>query len=75
MIAAMMPALDEEFDTIVDFNGQQLLYYMVNKLKARKKITFFHSDYDKWPYYYRIDKKYFRESTAFSPFPMLAHSL
>ncbi len=59
MIAAMMPALDEEFDSIVDFNGQQQLYYMVNKLKARKKITFFHSDYDKWPYYYRADKEYF----------------
>lgn len=59
MIAVMMPALNEEFDYIVDFNGQQQLYYMVDKLKAQKKITFFHSDYDKWPYYYRADKKYF----------------
>lgn len=59
MISALMPGLDEEFDTIVDFNGQQQLYYMVNKLKARNKITFFHSDYDMWPYYYSADKKYF----------------
>lgn len=59
MIAKMMPALDEEFDTIVDFNGQQQLYYMVDKLKAKKKVTFFHSDYAKWPYYYNADKKYF----------------
>lgn len=59
MIAAMMPGLDEEFDTIVDFNGQQQLYYMVNKLNAKKKITFFHNDYKKWPYYYSADKKYF----------------
>ena len=59
MIAAMMPGIDEEFDTIVDFNGQQQCYYMVNKLKARKKITFFHSDYKKWPFYYSSDKKYF----------------
>lgn len=59
MIAAMMPPLDEEFDTVVDFNGQQQLYYMVNKLKARKKVSFFHSDYEKWPYYYSADKKYY----------------
>lgn len=44
LIARMMPLLDEEFDTVVDFNGQQQCYYMVNKLKAKKKITFFHSD-------------------------------
>lgn len=59
MIAAMMPTIDEEFDTIVDFNGQQQLYYMVDKLKARKKVTFFHSDYDKWDYYYTADKSYY----------------
>lgn len=59
MIAKMMPGLSEEFDTIIDFNGQQQLYYMVDKLKGKKKVTFFHSDYEKWPYYYRIDKKYY----------------
>lgn len=59
MIAAMMPGINEEFDVVVDFNGQQQLYYMVNKIKADKKITFFHSDYAKWPYYYAADKKYF----------------
>ena len=60
MIASMMPAIDEEFDTIVDYNGQQQCYYMVKKLRSRKKITFFHSDYKKWPYYYAADKKYFQ---------------
>lgn len=58
-IATMMPPIDEEFDTIVDFNGQQQLYYMIDKLKARKKVTFFHSDYEKWPFYYNADKKYY----------------
>ena len=59
IIAKLMPALEEEYDTIVDFNGQQQLYYMVDKLKARKKVTFFHNDYEKWPYYYKADKKYY----------------
>jgi len=59
MIAKMMPAIDEDFDIIVDYNGQQQLYYMIDKLKANKKLTFFHNDYKKWPYYYSADKKYF----------------
>lgn len=59
MIATLMPPIDEEFDTVVDFNGQHQLYFMVDKIKARKKVTFFHSDYAKWPYYYSADKKYF----------------
>lgn len=64
LLAKLMPALDEEFDCIVDFNGQHQLYYMVNKLKAKKKITFFHNDYSKWPYYFKSDKKFFKEVTA-----------
>lgn len=59
LIAKLMPTLIEEYDTIVDFNGQQQLYYMIDKLKGNKKITFFHSDYEKWPYYYDVDKRYF----------------
>lgn len=59
LIAKLMPPIDEEFDVVVDYNGQQQLYFMVDKLKAKKKITFFHSDYKKWPYYYKADKKYF----------------
>jgi len=59
MIARMMPAIHEDFDVIVDYNGQQQLYYMVDKLNAKKKLTFFHNDYKKWPYYYSADKKYF----------------
>ena len=59
VLAALMPGIDEEFDTVVDFNGQHQLYYMITKLKARKKVTFFHSDYEKWPYYYAMDKHFF----------------
>ena len=59
LLSRLMPKLDEQFDVIVDFNGQQQLYYMVDKLKAPKKLTFFHSDYKKWPYYHKADKKYF----------------
>lgn len=59
LMAWMYPKLNEEFDTIVEYNGQQNLYYMVDKLVARHKITFFHSDYAKYSYYYKADKKYY----------------
>ena len=59
IISRLMPPLNDKFDVIVDYNGQQQLYYMVDKLNGDKKITFFHNDYRKWPYYYNIDRKYF----------------
>lgn len=59
LLSKLMPPIDEEFDIIVDFNGQQQLYYMIDKLKARKKISFFHSDYKRWPFYYKTDKRYY----------------
>ena len=60
LIAKMMPVVsDVHYDLIVDYGGQQLLYYMVNKLSATKKVSFFHSDYSKWPFYYNADKKYY----------------
>lgn len=59
-LARIMPKISEEhFDLIVDYNGQQDLYYMVDKLKGKQKITFFHSDYRKWRYYEKADRKYF----------------
>lgn len=59
-LAHISPTITEQsFDLIVDYNGQQDLYYMVDKLKGKQKITFFHSDYRKWRYYEKADRKYF----------------
>ena len=63
-LAWLMPPIEGEYDMIVDYNGQHQLYYMVNKLCGNKKVTFFHSDYSKWPYYYNADKKYFPKVDA-----------
>lgn len=60
LMARLMPVISkDEFDLIVDYNGQQQLYYMVDKLRGKKKISFFHNDYSKWSYYYKADKKYY----------------
>ena len=64
LLARLMPPVEGEYDMIVDYNGQHQLYYMVNKLHGKKKVTFFHSDYSKWPYYYNADKKYFPKVDA-----------
>ena len=64
LLAQLLPPVREHFDAIIDFNGQHQLYHMVDHLHAPIKITFFHSDYSKWPYYYRADKRYFPRVTA-----------
>ncbi len=61
IMSEAIPAIKQEYDTIVDYNGQYILYYMVDKLTAKKKITYFHSDYKKWPYYHNADKIYFKK--------------
>lgn len=64
LLSRLMPALSDEYDLIVDYNGQQQTYYMADKLKGRKKVAFFHSDYSKWPYYYKMDKRYYPKLDA-----------
>ena len=62
LLAKLMPRLDlGEFDTVEDYGGQHLLYYMADKVLGKKKISYFHNDYSKWDYYFKVDKKYLRK--------------
>ena len=63
-LSRLMPPLSEEFDVVIDYNGQHQLYYMIDKIKAHRKITFFHSDYKQWAYYYSVDRRYFPRADA-----------
>lgn len=56
--------IPKKYDLAVDYNGQHQLYYLIDYVKAKKKVTFFHSDYEKWPYYYGMDKKYMPKADA-----------
>lgn len=49
----------KKYDVAVDYNGQHLLYFLVDGVNAKEKISFFHSDYEKWSYYFRMDCKYY----------------
>lgn len=61
-LARLMPRLDlGEFDVAVDYGGQHLLYYMVNKVESKRKVSYFHADYLSWNYYYSADKKYLKK--------------
>lgn len=58
ILSRRIKKIDVNYDLAVDYNGQHQLYYLIDKIKATKKVTFFHSDYEKWSYYYKMDKKY-----------------
>lgn len=77
LLSKLMPVVTkEEYDLIVDYNGQQMLYYMVDKLKAKKKVSFFHSDYKKWSYYKNVDAKYYpKVDVVFTISPMCVQSM
>ena len=77
LLSKLMPVITKEyFDLIVDYNGQQMLYYMVDKLKGKKKVSFFHSDYQKWAYYQSVDKRYYPKVDAvFTISPLCVQSM
>lgn len=76
VLSRLMPKIEGEYDLIVDYNGQQQTYYMVDKLQGKHKVAFFHSDYAKWPYYYMMDKRYYPKLDAiFSITPACVESL
>jgi len=64
IMAKGIPSIQEKYDVVIDYNGQQQLYYMVNSINADKKITYFHSDYKKWRYYETADRKYYGKVDA-----------
>ena len=59
LLARLMPRLKGQWDAVVDFNGQHQLYYMVRKIKAEHRATFFHNDYRRWRYYENADRRFF----------------
>lgn len=60
-MSKQIPKIDKSYDVAIDYNGQHILYYMIDKIKAKKKITYFHSDYKKWCYYKLTDQKYYQK--------------
>lgn len=64
LMSKFIPKIEEEYDCCIDYNGQYLNYYMIDRVNAKRKITYFHSDYSKWDYYKNADKKYYKKADA-----------
>ena len=58
-INKLIRPLEKEYDTSVAFLERKSIYFNVDKVRAKNKIGFIHNDYDKYPFDYELDKKYF----------------
>lgn len=52
-------SLDKEYDIAVSFIEGSTNYFVIDKVKAKKKILWMHTDYDKWSYVPKFDAPYF----------------
>lgn len=59
-MSKLIPKIRRSYDVCIDYGGQYQNYYMIDKIDAAKKITYFHSDYSKWDKYWKADKKYYQ---------------
>lgn len=56
----LVKPLDKEYDVAIAFLERKTIYFNVDKVKSYIKIGFIHNDYSKYPYNYKLDKKYFK---------------
>jgi glycosyltransferase involved in cell wall biosynthesis len=64
LLSRMLFKIKTKYNLAVDYNGQHQLYYLVDFIKADKKVSFFHSDYAQWDYYFKLDKRYYSKLDA-----------
>lgn len=57
----IIPDLEGEYDTAIGFLEKKTIYFVVDKVIAKKKIGWVHTNYRKIQYDYNIDSLYFRK--------------
>ena len=55
-----MPMLQKEYDIALAYWGDRTMFYMIDKVKAKKKIAWLHFDYGRPPREDEIYEKYFK---------------
>ena len=55
-----MPMMEKEYDVALAYWGDRTMFYMVDKVKAKKKIAWLHFDYGKPPREDALYEAYFR---------------
>lgn len=56
----LLKPIEKEYDTSIAFLERKTIYFNIDKVKAKNKIGFIHNDYNKYPFNYKLDKKYFK---------------
>lgn len=56
----LIKPLDKKYDVSIAFLERKTIYFNVDNVKSDIKIGFIHNDYSKYPYNYKLDKKYFK---------------
>lgn len=56
-----LPSIDKEYDVAVAYWGDRTMFYMVDKVKAKKKITWLHFDYENPPRNDKVYSNYFEK--------------
>ena len=54
-----MPCMEKEYDIALAYWGDRTMFYMIDKVKAKKKIAWLHFDYGKPPREDALYEKYF----------------
>lgn len=60
----LIPDLRQKYDVAVAYAGGETLYYMVDKVKADRKIAYYHSDYSKIDIDSGLEEKFLRQVDA-----------
>ena len=60
----LIPELSGKYDVAVAFVGGETLYYMVDKVQADRKITYYHSDYSRIDIDCELEEEYLKRTDA-----------
>lgn len=56
------PAIEEEFDLAVGYLQGAATYYVMDHVKAKRKVVFLHTEYEASGYCSKIDKEYYEKA-------------
>ena len=60
----MLPEHEEEYDVVVSYQDGESGYYAIDRVRAKKKILWLHSDYQKQGYDPAFDERFYKTCNA-----------
>ncbi|MGS2779039.1 glycosyltransferase [Robertmurraya sp. GLU-23] len=59
-LASSLKGLDKEYDVAIGYQEKNPIYFLIDKVKAKKKIGWIHTDYNKLNIDFRQENNYFK---------------